>query len=248
LPVVISAQIVPATAERTLTIRARDSVSNSPLGSVAIARENSTLMVITDSAGAARIRIAASGETRLTARLVGFSPALITVRGAEPGDSLTVLLARAAPAQALPGVEVRTAAGESSSRFADFDRRRLSRRSGVFISRAELEKHDGSSMVELLRRYPSLRIVDSLGVKLVASSRGNYPTTGLKGFDPTAPCVLRVMIDGAPLPAYFDVSEIQLKDIHGIEAYAGPASIPVEFAGMVRGSQCGMIAIWTNSR
>jgi outer membrane receptor for ferrienterochelin and colicin len=37
----------------------------------------------------------------------------------------------------------------------------------------------------------------------------------------------------------------KLEEIHRIEVFAGPASIPVQYGGSGDDKWCGMIAIWT---
>ena len=43
----------------------------------------------------------------------------------------------------------------------------------------------------------------------------------------------------------FAVNSIAPEEIHGIEIYPGPATIPAEYASMTRDASCGLIAIWT---
>jgi hypothetical protein len=35
------------------------------------------------------------------------------------------------------------------------------------------------------------------------------------------------------------------EEIHGIEVFAGPASIPLQYSGIGKDKWCGLIAIWT---
>jgi hypothetical protein len=52
-------------------------------------------------------------------------------------------------------------------------------------------------------------------------------------------------IDGHLREWGFAVNSIAPEEIHGIEVYPGPGTIPAEYASMSRDSSCGLIAIWT---
>jgi len=41
------------------------------------------------------------------------------------------------------------------------------------------------------------------------------------------------------------VNSIPPSEIHGIEVYPGPSTIPAEYASMRRDAACGLIVIWT---
>lgn len=63
-----------------------------------------------------------------------------------------------------------------------------------------------------------------------------------------APCVLQVVVDDVRMPDGFDLDMLERTDIHGIEIYPGPATIPPEYKGTGRNSMCGMISVWTKAR
>jgi len=238
------AQVTEATPRRLLAVHVRDSLSRSSLPNVGLYRDSSTRLAVTDSTGIARVRLGGVGETRIIVRAIGFATKNVVVTGREEGDSLTVLLVRSADAQTLPVVDVRAPPNVGLSRYADYERRRTSGRTGIFITQAEIERQNSSNLLDIFRRYPSIKVVDSLGVQFVASARTPKPVIKPTR-DDLAPCILRMLIDGVPLPPDFDLSQIQVRDVHGVEVYAGPASIPVELAGMVRDSQCGVVMVWT---
>ena len=52
-------------------------------------------------------------------------------------------------------------------------------------------------------------------------------------------------VDGQLREWGFAVNNIAPEEIHGIEIYPGPATIPAEFASMKRDANCGLIMIWT---
>jgi hypothetical protein len=64
-------------------------------------------------------------------------------------------------------------------------------------------------------------------------------------------CYMQVMVDGMlmrPLPGDTGLDLRMLpkpNEIHGMEVFAGPASIPVQYGGTGSNKWCGLIAIWT---
>ena len=251
-PAVGLAQGAQPGIERILSIRVRDSVSQALLADVRLSQGMSDRSTVTDSAGIARLRVPASRETRIVARHVGFAPKEIMVARSETDDSLTVWLVPVTEAQALPTVAVRAPPTAAQMRYADFERRRTSGRTGIFIADDELRKHDSSILTDLFRRYAGIKVIDSLGVKFIASSRSpkaiiSPRSAGAKEYD-LAPCILRIMMDGVSMPEGLDVSVFQVRELHAIEVYVGPATTPVEFAGMIKDSQCGVVMLWTRNR
>lgn len=130
---------------------------------------------------------------------------------------------------------------------------RMRRRSGggVFIGPEEIARRRPSQVIDLLRAIPGIQIVDSLGVKLVASTRSERlraidPASGL---DPSRNadwvCLFGVTLDGRAQDANFPVDRIPIESVHGIEVYRGTAQMPVEFASMRQERACGMVIIWT---
>lgn len=246
-----------APAARRIVVLVRDSASKAPLANVGLFHDKSDLPEITDSAGIAHVRLPDTAPARIVARHVGFVPKELVVTTAQAGDSLTVLMVPVSGAQALPAVEVSTPVNASLARYADFERRRTSGRTGIFIQEDELRKHDASALTDLFRRYPSIKVIDSLGVRFLASARTPKPIMSAgrgaktidlaKGFD-LAPCILRVMMDGVSLSEGIDISVFQVRELHAIEVYPGPATTPVEFAGMIKDSQCGVVMLWTRNR
>ena len=89
-----------------------------------------------------------------------------------------------------------------------------------------------------------------MGVVVAQSSRGRLPS--LMG--PMAPCPYNIMVDGVSMQSLVGDDgqpHIDLKllpapsDVHGIEVFGGPSSIPLKFGGTGNNKWCGLIAIWT---
>jgi TonB-dependent receptor-like protein len=150
-------------------------------------------------------------------------------------------------------------------RLAGFERRREHNNGGVFITPEQLDHTASTSIVDLLRRVPGIRVMDaSFGKLVVASSRGGR----LDAIGRPVVCRIRVMVDGHVMPiterpnernrmsagGVGDMGppdlEVPLpvtspKLVHGIEIYAGPASMPRDLIPTGEDAFCGLIAIWT---
>jgi hypothetical protein len=53
------------------------------------------------------------------------------------------------------------------------------------------------------------------------------------------------VVDGYLREWGFAVNSIPPEQIHGIEIFPGPGTIPAEYASMSRDASCGLVAIWT---
>jgi hypothetical protein len=132
-----------------------------------------------------------------------------------------------------------------SPRLEGFERRRAQKNGGQFLTRADIERRMPQVTSDLIRRLQGVRMIDSMGVQLPISTRGPKPT--LMG-RPGAVCVLRVGVDGQVKEPYFAMNSVPVTDIHGVEVYSGPATLPPEFGGARRDAGCGLVMIWTRSR
>lgn len=233
---------------KLVRIRVRDVRTLAAISQVELFGPSGEVLGRADSSGAVRVRIRiAPFDGQL--RRVGYVPSSVHVTGREAGDSVVVLLAPSS-ARTLGTVEVKTNA--IGKRFADFDRRRLSGGPGIFLTDSAVMKAGHIRLTDLFRRFPSLYVWDSAGTYLVASGRWRKPTmvaipNQASKFD-LAPCVLQVVVDDVRMPDGFDLDMLERTDIHGIEIYPGPATIPPEYKGTGRNSMCGMISVWTKAR
>ncbi|MDQ8154511.1 MAG: hypothetical protein P3B98_07595 [Gemmatimonadota bacterium] len=199
-----------------------------------------------DPQGDVMLAVTPDRRAVLELRRIGYTAQTVDLPAGTSQASLTVALAGAV--MVLDTTRVTTAA--VSPMFAGFDGRRLrGAGSASFITREQIEKQLALRTVDIVRRAVSVRIVDSSGVLLVSSSRG--PKTiisgtgkGGKGND-LAPCVMRVAVDGMMREWGYSVDDIDPKEIHGVEVYPGPATIPSEFSGMRKDAYCGLVMIWT---
>lgn len=125
---------------------------------------------------------------------------------------------------------------------ADFDARRR-REQGVFFDRAAIDRLGATSLADVVRRVPGVRVVPGPSGPRFQSVRA-----GRLSFDPTlAQCDLAVFVDGQPVPGNEENGvSIAIAQVAAIEVYASATALPRVFSG-VR-STCGVIALWHGRR
>lgn len=230
---------------RVVRVRVQDVRTMTAIPDVELFAMTGELLAKGDAAGVVRVRLPAGAPFEGQLRRVGYVASAVNVTGREPGDSVVVLLAPAS-AQALGTVEVKTDA--AVMRYSDFDRRRMSGHAGIFLTDSQIAKGGHMKLTDLFRRFPSLKVIDSAGIYLVSSSRAKKPVIAAGKNPDLAPCVFQVVVDDVLMPWGFDLDLLNRDDIHGIEVYPGPATIPMEYRSSSRDAMCGMISIWTKSR
>ena len=201
---------------------------------------------VTDARGRFLYYGAKPGTVILLMRRLGYNPGTLTV-SVSAGDTARVTYAMTAAPQTLSSVEVRdTATMTSRSRLlAEFERRvAVHAGSGTYITRAEIDKRRPSQTTDLLRRVSSIAVTDSMGVLMAISRRVQKPVVRA-GTQNLANCPLQVAVDGQLKEWGYAVNSLTPNEIHGIEVYPGPSTIPAEYASMRRDAACGLILIWT---
>jgi hypothetical protein len=227
-----------------ISLQVIDDATDAALPDVHVSIAGQTREGVTDARGRFLYTGAGPGRVVLLTRRLGYSPGTLTVDVA-PGDTARVTLAMTAVAQTLGTVDVRDTVTSRSPFLADFERRVATHSgSATYITRAEIDKRRQSQTTDLLRRVTSITIADSLGVLMAVSRRTpKFVMTGQKA--DLANCPLQVAVDGQLKEWGYAVNAIPVGEIHGIEIYPGPATIPAEYAGMRRDAACGLILIWT---
>jgi hypothetical protein len=230
------------------SVRLVDAQSNAPVaradllllrGADTVARSRSDSLGTFSAAGTPGEHFA------IEVRRLGYQPTTIRWTVVE-GDTAFVI--RMAPtAQVLTTVAV--AERESPpSRLNGFEYRVRTKAGGTFILREQIDAWHPRQTTDLMRRVLSVKLVDSSGVILAASSRGQK--VDLKSVNTSrsmGPCIMRVGVDGQIKEWGFAMDMIDPNSIHGIEVYSGPASIPSEFSGARTDTFCGLVMIWTRS-
>ncbi len=214
-----------------------------PIASVTVLLDDSELSTQTDDTGRFAFVVDFVDSGTVTVRKLGYAPATTSVR-LRRGDT-TRVVAQLASATLLDTVRA-TVAAAVPARLAGFEARRA-RGQGVFLTRAEFERRPHASTADVLRWSGAFALLDSGGAILPVSRRGTKNDRTRRTFD--APCVMRVAIDGIPMPDGFSLTQLPSPpDIAGIEIFRGPATMPAEFSAMRSSAFCGMVAVWTRSR
>src|SRR6185312_5728753 len=139
----------------------------------------------------------------------------------------------AVPAQ-LAGQSVN--ADASRGKMGPFNKRK-SRGVGAFVTRAEIERRQPSSISELLRYLPGVGVAQRMAgepqpVRMIRSASSSMQST----------CVVQIYVDGHPYPNG-NVDDFQPMSIEGIEVYRSASEIPADFR--TQDATCGVIALWT---
>lgn len=184
------------------------------------------------------------GKVVLLFRRLGYVPGTLTV-DVTAGDTARVTYAMTVAPQTLSTVAVRDTTNSLSPFLGGFDRRLANHAgSATYITRTEIERRKPSQTTDLLRRVTSITIADSAGILMAVSRRMMKPVSR-QGVLDLANCPLQIAIDGQLKEWGYAVNAIPPEEIHGIEIYPGPSTIPAEYASIRRDANCGLILIWT---
>ncbi len=185
------------------------------------------------------------GKVVMLVRRLGYNPGTLSV-DVVAGDTARVTFAMTAVPQTLSTVAVRDTTNSLSPFLSGFDRRVANHAgSATYITRDEIDKRKPSLTTDLLRRVTAISLVDSSGVLVAVSRRMKKPVIRAGQLGDIAPCPLQVAVDGQLKEWGYAVNSISPEEIHGIEVYPGPATIPAEYASMRRDANCGLLMIWT---
>ena len=260
------AQVPTSDSRAVVAGRVTERGTKAGLSGVEVRVVGDTAHVNTDSTGNFVLATTARGGAIVMLRKIGYSPITVPL-DLSPGDSLHI---ETGLNRTVTNLDTLKVVGKSASvapaRLAGFENRREHNRGGVFITPEELEKTGSTSIADVLRKVPGIRIMDaSFGKLVVASTRGGR----LDVNGQPVVCRIRVMFDGALMPINERPNtrngsitgggvggmpppdlEIPLptsspKLIHGIEIYPGPASMPRELIPHGEDAFCGLIAIWS---
>ena len=109
---------------------------------------------------------------------------------------------------------------------------------GYYIDRDELDLKGQGQLINALRGVPGI-YVQGYGTYFgIVSSRWGMSPDGMRS---NAPCPITMFKDGFRVDVP-DVAQVGTEDLAGIEVYAGPATIPVEFRQF---SACGVVLLWS---
>ena len=216
-----------------------------PDATVEILGDGRTRTVITGPRGRALVPDIAPGLLVVRAKHVGFKQGQLAVT-VEPGrNTIPIVLSTVS----MPTLDTVRVVGDQAlhgmRRNDEFDTRRLNHSATASFTRDDIVKRNPVDVWQMLTAVPSIRIVDSAGVT-VESTRSLNVNPDMS----VSKCYLTVMVDGlvmnaAPQQA-FDLRLLpKPEEIHGVEVFAGPSSIPPQYNGAGTNKWCGLIAVWT---
>ena len=217
--------------------------SGPPLRGVLVAVMGIERRAATDGGGRFLIGGIPAGTREVVVRAEGFAPVAIRAEMAE-GDTTWIDF------ELTPSAVVRSSSVPpydstgSAAGLADFNRRRAAG-SGVYFTRAWLQRFAGRRLSDVLRPIPGVTIVSvGGGGTSVASRRGrtNERSNTL--------CYFQVFVGGVRLYSYDptspdlppDLDGFDLANLGGIEVYSGSARTPPELNAT--GAACGTLVLW----
>ena len=215
-----------------------------PLAGATISILGSTIRVVTAENGRFRITALPSGQYILLAHRLGYEPLSARVQVTE-ADTERVSFSLERITTTLDTVVV--VAPRLPSRFDEFETRLRNHEATAAFTRDDILKVNPVDTWQMLSRVPSVKFISVGSALLPVSGRGMK----LDGRTMQAvPCIMNVMIDGVRMGGEkggsFDLTRLPPPDaIHGIEVFAGGASIPLQYGGAGNSKMCGLIAIWT---
>jgi hypothetical protein len=191
------------------------------------------------------------GRLSVRARKVGYTPGMVLAAVAAGRNTVPVVLS-SSRAPELDTVRIVGDQRRRVDRFDEFESRRLNGAATKSITRDEIVQRNPVDAWQMLTNTSSVKIAQLGGLVIARSMR--VENAQLKS---DKPCYMRAMVDGVLLPEDRDVdgggknfatnlANLPAPDmIHGIEVFAGPASIPVQYGGSGSNKWCGLIAVWT---
>jgi hypothetical protein len=217
-----------------------------PLPDVALEispRGGATRTVVTGSGGTAVLTDVAPGMLSVRARRIGFAEGLVTAAVEVGRNTIPIILSPAAR----PTLDTVRVVGNRQvyPRLDEFETRRLNHAAAASFSHADIVARNPTDIWQMLTSVPSVTVTDRTDRVVAVSGRA---MTANKNGDP---CFMAVMVDGILMKK--DAGEMSYdlrrlprpEEIHGVEVFAGGATIPVQYGGMGEGKMCGLIAIWT---
>lgn len=185
----------------------------------------------------------AAGSVEIRVRRIGFSQAQMLARVALGENEFTINIDGSSVALD----EMRVVGNKPVvGRLEDFEMRLKRGDANTVFTWSQIEKRNPIALSQMLRGIPGIQIEDSLGLKIVVSSRGQkMARNGLNNF--LDKCVLRIAVDGVIMPEITNLDAIVPRDVYGLEVFNGPSRLPPQLGSGRSDNWCGLIAIWTKS-
>lgn len=221
----------PATSTGGIAGLVRDS-SGLRLGGATVVVVGTTLRATSDTSGQFRLVGLPTGSQILQVRRLGYRAASVPVSIENSATGAVTVVMVPVPRELDPVLI--EASRQPSVRYLQGFYERKSKGHGYFITRDQIATRNWSDMTDVLRSLvPAVRITSSRMARNAVRLRGSR-------------CAPLVWLDGAPaLAGEFDIDVITPESVSGIEVYAGPATVPVEFRSTRGLEACGVIIVWS---
>lgn len=194
---------------------------------------------VSDTAGVFRLATQRPGEYRIRATHVAYRQ--IESEPIRVGAAETVSVEVRLGTAAIPLEPIAVTARSADPRHAAFHERRLSRRQGTFITRAEIDRSPQARTTDLLRTVSGITILTTHEPGRSAMRSNFISIRGGGGM-----CEPAIYIDGVRViqRVHSGMDEVlQPGMIEGVEIYTTAAAAPAGFGG--HGNTCGVILFWT---
>jgi len=193
----------------------------------------SSRVVETDSAGKYQISAMPAGAVRLIALRIGYAPETVSVVVASAvevhADFVMTSTVTLLPEEIIVADPLR-------GKMGSFNRRKA-RGVGAFVTRADIEKRQPTSLSEMLRYLPGVSVTQKMaGEPQPVHMQRSVNSTMQAG------CVVQLYVDGHPYPNG-NVDDFSPNSVEGIEVYKSASEVPADFRQ--RDAMCGLISIWT---
>jgi Carboxypeptidase regulatory-like domain len=204
--------------------------SGTLLSNVEVVLPKTGATVHTDSLGRFVLSRLSPGMFDVSLRRLSYSPMMINLEVTE-GDTTDVEVTLNSAAEILPTVVVK--GKEERKRQLDGFEHRRKIGLGHFITRAQIESRNPLVLSEMVRGTPGAQLTPT-----------NIMGRMTLRFSRRADCPPAYFVDGQYLINY-NIDDMPVRDVEGVELYAGFAGLPQEFAKQMGIQACGAVIIWT---
>ncbi|HEY4218230.1 MAG TPA: hypothetical protein VGM67_13895 [Gemmatimonadaceae bacterium] len=209
------------------------------------------MSTVTGPTGIVSLIFLAEGENLVRLQRLGYEPQTFMVNIA-PSDTapLTMMMRPLTTLQAM--ITTATTSTLQSRKLTGFLEREKSHAEGYFIDSTVIDKSGAYELANLL-------VARAPGVLTISNQGRTYLAGSARCRDGTAHGPPQVFVDGVPMTsdfvpdngggkatgdmAPFNLEEIPVSDLAGIEWYSDNTTTPMEFSSMSK--RCGALLLWT---
>lgn len=231
LPPPPSPRPAAGTTVATVTGRIVDQQSGQRIPGAQVAILGTPFVAASDSAGRFAYAAVGPGTYIIQVRALGYQPGRWLI-GLEDGDTVEYRLPLAPLAVSLDPVLVEGKPTRFQQLMREFEERRAGAR-GVFMTQEDIDAKKATTLVDVLRGVPGVRVACRSGncvVEMTRSARGL--------------CRADWVVDGFPA-TQSGTPHLPTVGIVAIEVYRSPNETPAQF--LKSDSQCGVVVIWTQT-